>query len=86
MTKGVVILVAVMLAITLILSFALTGCAKSEEEEEDFPFEVMYREYDNALRIIRYKENSVYYLVYADGYRGGITVMLNPDGTPYTGG
>lgn len=52
----------------------------SFREDADYPFEVVEKRFH--YKILRHKETGVYYFV---GYNS-MTVMLNPDGTAYTGG
>ena len=40
---------------------------------------------DYAYRILKHDETGVYYLQIYSGYYCGLSVMLNADGTPYTG-
>ena len=50
-------------------------------EPVDYPFETVEKGY--RYKILRHKETGVYYIV---GDYNAMSVMLNPDGTAYTGG
>ena len=74
-----------------VITLALVGCAATTEPIEETHIDgstkytkvmsVVFR--DGDCWIYRHNETGVYYL----SYRGaGVTVMLNADGTPYTGG
>ena len=75
--------------LVVIMAVALASCkhiSNSLYEDENAKFELIEKSFD--YKILRHKETGVYYLLYEykGSYRNGITVMLNADGTPYTGG
>lgn len=45
-------------------------------------FETILRDMVNNVSILRDKYTNVLYIKYHAGYKGGLTVMLNTDGTP----
>lgn len=79
------------LALTLLLCLALTGCGNSNSivsepqvQESARPETVFERHpLDDEYSILVEKETGVCYFEYKLGYAiYGITIMLNPDGTP----
>lgn len=46
----------------------------------------MMMDFDVEERVVRHEETGVCYLVYQTTYGVGVTVMVNPDGTPYVWG
>lgn len=58
--------------------------AKTEEKTEE-GFRLVDVSTLNHIREYEHMETGVHYVVYAGADKGGICVMLNPDGTPYTG-
>lgn len=73
MKKAFIILTALALAL-------LCGCGYSEAGHADKVLEFIYL--DNGWSIARDTRTGVQYL---RAYKGGVCVMVNPDGTPYTG-
>lgn len=61
-----------------------TGCGASNgNSNHDFEMlSVSKFNGDNYTVIVVHKKTKVMYCFYRDGYSGGLTVMLNPDGTP----
>lgn len=62
---------------------------KGSFEEQPIRLVCTFEENDCMFDIYEHVETGVYYLFASPKYgggRGGITAMLNSDGTPYTGG
>ncbi len=74
--------------LTALMALMLCGCGKTTNDKlldsEDSRFETL--ELGHEFRIVKHKETGVCYFFWYNGYQGGVTVMLNSDGTPYTGG
>ena len=58
--------------------------AKTEEKTEE-GFRLVDTSASNCIREYEHVATGVHYVVYTGVYKGSICVMLNPDGTPYTG-
>ena len=77
---------AISIILCAVMVISLCGCEKKTTDSElwighNTLFDSV--EKGGGYRIVRHKETGVCYLVWYNGYQGGITVMLNPDGTPY---
>lgn len=77
--------IAIMLVCVLVISI-LTGCntvRKSKDYNEDAT-DYTFTRISSGSRMSIYKEDvtDVMYVVYHAGYKGGLTVMLDTDGTP----
>lgn len=71
--------------LTFLIVFAFCGCENTSGNEISANTIHMTKCYDDGvIRIYRNEETGVYYLG-GDSYRAGWCVMLNADGTPYTG-
>lgn len=72
--------------ITTIMALSLTACGDSVVENADTVTEsaTMFErhKFDTHHSILIDKKTGVCYLEYKQGYKYGITVMLNADGTP----
>lgn len=79
MKKIKIILLAVLVLVTVVVCFG--GCTKRADEPTKEMTLIDYRNGD--YKIYKHDKTGVYYFAY-DG--NGVCVMLNPDGTPYTGG
>lgn len=60
--------------------FCLTGC---ESENSTAPLKEVQNTNNTTIRVYVDHETGVNYLIYDEGYCGGMTVRLNADGTPY---
>lgn len=70
--------------ISLLLIISLASC-RSEPKNYQYTekrVERVYYDNTNGIGIFRDAENGVAYLWREAGYGAGLTVMLNPDGTP----
>lgn len=71
--------------LTVLLVFAFCGCESTSGNETSLHNIHMTKCYDDGvIRIYRNEETGVYYLG-GDTDRAGWCVMVNADGTPYTG-
>ncbi len=71
--------------LTILLVFAFCGCENKRDGETSINTIHMTECYnDCGIRIYRNEETGVYYLG-GSSYRSGWCVMVNADGTPYTG-
>ena len=71
--------------LTVLLVFAFCGCKNTSDNETSINTIHMTECYnDCCIRIYRNEETGVYYLG-GSSYRSGWCVMVNADGTPYTG-
>ena len=69
------------LILIIVMALTLVGCGKANANSS----ERIQRIYDDGLfQIYKDTETGVHYLF--SYQRGGLTVMFNADGTPYTGG
>ena len=71
-----------LLIVTLILALTLSGCNKYDirTESSDYRLTIVYSDGYTTI----YKDNNTG-VQYIRSYDAGICVMLNADGTPYTG-
>ena len=69
------------LLFAIILLF-LVGCNTALEGTHDDGTFTIVDSGNSSYLILRHKKTGVLYLYVREGYRGGITVMLNADGTP----
>lgn len=71
--------------LTVLIVFAFCGCENKSGNETSLNTIHMTKCYDDEIiRIYRHEETGVYYLG-GDNDRAGWCVMVNADGTPYTG-
>lgn len=63
----------------MIFTTLLSGCNK-----EDINKILEYKEKNYKISEYVDKETGVHYLIYKEGYKGGITVRYNADGSVYT--
>lgn len=80
--KFIMILVAFALVITMVSCGSNGGTTAEAGGNKTMEFVEKYGDF----AIYRHTETGVCYLFINSGYGAGITVMLNSDGTPYTGG
>lgn len=74
-------LIAFILAFVLVMS--LVACASADATQECEPEERFTKTYhDGATRVYVDTETGVQYFVVRTGYGAGVTVLVNPDGTP----
>ena len=78
MKKFIVALVALMFL--LVVACGGSGSAQVEEPEKA-SFDLVAWEGD--LHVMRHNETGVCYLKYNGYQEGGLTLMVNPDGSPY---
>lgn len=73
------------IALCAVMALMLIGCSDTDKGKGNEPFEVVLHTED--YQIWKHKETGVCYMWYRNhnSYAGGLTVMLNADGTPYTG-
>lgn len=80
-------LISILLCVVMVMG--LCGCSVLETHVEAFADEASFSvvEEGHNYAICKHNETGVYYIIYdpSGSYRGGMSVMLNPDGTPYTG-
>lgn len=82
MKKFIVVLVALMFL--LVVACGDSGTVQAEGAEkptEGATFKTL--DFDIEEQVVRHEETGVCYLVYRSTYGIGLTVMVNPDGTPY---
>jgi len=72
----------IMLILCALMVLAMCGCAEMETSENDGRITIIY--YNTSVAIYRDNLTGVQYIGKTGG--GGICVMVNADGTPYTGG
>lgn len=68
-----------------LVSVLLCGCSnfcKEPKERIDDRFVTVQRQIESRFKIIVDTETNVMYLMDGLGHQGGITVLLNADGTP----
>lgn len=71
--------------LTVLMIFAFCGCENTSDNETSLNNIHMTKCYDDeVIQIYRNEETGVYYLG-GDSCRAGWCVMVNADGTPYTG-
>ena len=75
--------------LTVLLVFAFCGCENASGDETETlsnqnTFHMTKCYDDKVIQIYRHEETGVYYLG-GKSYRAGWCVMVNADGTPYTG-
>ena len=78
MKKFIVVLLA--LVFLMLVACGGSGSAKTEAAEEPV-FELITTRGTGS--IIRHNETGVCYLLYNNVNKAGLTVMVNPDGSPY---
>lgn len=74
-------IVSIFLAV--ILAVVLTSCTTAtngQNQEVENRFRKVYMDYNNSILVD--EETGVMYLYRGSGYGGGLTVMVNKDGTP----
>lgn len=73
----------------LLMVVGLCGCRLYRRSYDAFADEAQFTmvERGSNYAICKHEETGVYYIIYSDvwTYNNGISVMLNPDGTAYTG-
>lgn len=71
--------------LAVLIVFAFCGCEDSSDDETSLNTIHITNCYDDeVIQIYRHEETGVYYLG-GSSYRSGWCVMVNADGTPYTG-
>lgn len=73
-------IISLILVIAIMLLVACAGTTEADTQTE------YIQEYEGKYQILVDKETGVNYIVYNSHYKGGITVRLNADGTPYVSG
>lgn len=73
------------IVLVFILSSCSSGSSEMQQFEKESPFSIVEEGHNYA--ICKHDKTGVYYIIYKPYWvnRGGISVMLNADGTPYTG-
>lgn len=74
--------VSILISLLLIISLASCGSEPKNYQYTEKRIELVYYDNNDGIRIFRDTENGVAYLWRKSGYGAGLTVMLNPDGTP----
>ena len=77
---------AILCALCIVLT--MTGCGSTKKayaDEDDAPKTMTIVDSTNGYTIYRHDETGVHYFCRDAGYGKSVCVMLNPDGTPYTG-
>ena len=78
-------IIVALLTVLIVFAFCGCGCENTSDNETSLNTIHMTKCYDDEIiRIYRHEETGVYYLG-GDTDRAGWCVMLNADGTPYTG-
>lgn len=80
-------LVALMLLLT-ILVMTCTGCGNTKKayaDADDAPKTMTIVDSTNGYTIYKHDETGVHYFCRDGGYGKSVCVMVNADGTPYTG-
>ena len=76
-----------LLLLAVVLIMACAGCTKTEyDDPDDAPKMMTVVDKTVGYCIYRHDETGVYYYSRNAGYGLAVCVMLNADGTPYTGG
>lgn len=71
--------------LVVLIVFAFCGCENKSNDEAPLDTIHITNSYDDGVvQIYRHEETGVYYLG-GSSYRSGWCVMVNADGTPYTG-
>ena len=72
--------------VVMMVGIALTGCTTTTEAATNNPFADRFVEFYTGVyqKVIVDKETGVCYLWRKHGYGGGLTVLLDADGTPLT--
>lgn len=77
------IIITLLVAILIISAIVLCACDTETYEDDDrFVAVATYQTSGAYERVLYDKETKVMYLFVKAGYGGGLTVLLNPDGTP----
>lgn len=77
-----------LLVMAVILVLICTGCGgtkKDYDDEDDAPKLMTIVDETIGYTIYKHDETGVYYFCRDGGYGRAVCVMVNPDGTPYTG-
>ena len=74
-------LIVATLAVILFLCACAGGGSTQAEEQEKALFDLVAWEGD--IHVMRHNETGVCYLEYNGFEEGGLTLMVNPDGSPY---
>ena len=72
--------IVALLALVFLMLAACVGSGSAQTEAEPVFEEIIV---SGPGDIIRHNETGVCYLYRRTGYAGGMTVMVNPDGSPY---
>lgn len=85
MKKFVVALVALMFLLVVACGDSGTNKAEGTPQQKEYAVEFETLDYARHEEVICHKETGVCYLVVYSASHGrvGVTVMLNPDGSPY---
>lgn len=71
------------IVLCVVITFVLIGCDESPAPAEMRVEQMTLMDSPHPFRVYRHDSTGVYYLIC--NY-GGTTIMVNADGTPYTGG
>ena len=75
-------IVAGIISVAIVASLTLVGCGAEAVASDEY--ERFYVERENFfLYVVTDADTGVQYLLYDSDYTGGLTVMLDPDGTPH---
>lgn len=71
-----------------VVMFCVAGCTDDASADSGSIFSIVEENSNKHghYTVLQHNETGVYYLWCGSGYRGGLTIMLDADGTPYTGG
>ena len=85
MKKFVVALVALMFMLVVACGDSGTNKTEGAQQQKEYVVEFETLDYAKYEEVIRHKETGVCYLVVYSASHGrvGVTVMVNPDGSPY---
>lgn len=80
--KKFIITIALIFILPICLLFAGCGNASGEENPDFIIVSESHFDGNRVSTILAHKETKVMYCFYKCGYGGGMSIMLNPDGTP----
>jgi len=83
MKKAFVIMLCLVVIITM---FSGCGTKKAYGDNDGAPHIMTIVDETMGYKIYRHDETGVWYFCRDGGYGCSVCVMVNPDGTPYTGG
>jgi hypothetical protein len=87
--KKICIIVGIVIVLTLLFSGCVANASSAPEKNNQFTVIDSGRQYPPGISftytIIKHNETGVCYIVMFNGNQGGISIMLNADGTPYIG-